>query len=160
MSFSHLERCAQLGQADLELAVGSREDCRDLLARMSEISGRPDSGAAAVVSVFAAIASDACDWLEGDLVVELVEDDEKVTVRVSTDLGAGARENIFEPFVLHVALAEVTGAIERTPAVLGTLKLRKISWKRASLLAKEPVRKTTIPPPDEALAPQKNGTDR
>ena len=63
-----------------------------------------------------------------------------------TDLGGGLRQKVFNPFTLRVPLAEITSAIERTPAILGSLNLRKISWKRISLLASEQVRRSTMPP--------------
>src|SRR4051794_9195887 len=118
MRFSHLEQCGQLGQADLETAVTSREDCAALLARMSEIAAR-DTGAAAVLSVFAALASAACDWLDGDLVIEMIEDDEVTSVSVMTDLGGDMREKVFRPFTLKVPLTEMTSAVDRTPDIFG-----------------------------------------
>jgi hypothetical protein len=145
MPFSHLEQCGQLSQGDLEIAVNSREECAALLARMSEIAVR-DSGAAAVLSVFAALASTACDWLDGDLVIEMVEDDEVTSVSVLTDLGGDMREKVFRPFLMKVPLSEMTAAIERTPDILGGLKLRKISWRRIALSANEEVRRSTMPP--------------
>ncbi len=145
MGFSHLLRCADLAGPDLELAAGAREECSALLTRMSEIAV-PSTGAAAVLSVFAALASTACGWLDGDLVIELVEEDDITTVRLMTDLGGGLREKVFHPFKLRVPLAEMTSAVERTPAILGSLNLQKISWKRISLLASEQVRRSTMPP--------------
>jgi hypothetical protein len=145
MGFSHLETCAQLGQADLELAISTREDCRALLLRMSEISA-PKTGVAAVVSVFAALASAACDWLDGDLVIELLEEDDVTTIRVSTDLGRDMREKVFAPIPFRVALSEILAAIDGTPGLLGALKLHTISWKRVELLANEQVRRSTMPP--------------
>lgn len=146
MRFSHLEQCGQLGQGDLETALGSRADCEALLTRMSEIAV-PDTGAAAVLSVFAALASAACDWLDGDLVIEMVEDDEVTTMSVLTDLGGDMREKVFKrPFVLRIPLAEISAAVERTPDILGSLKLRRISWRRVALSANEEVRRSTMPP--------------
>ena len=146
MHFAHLERCGQLGQGDLESAVTSREDCERLLTRMSEVSA-PDTGGAAVLSVFAALASTACDWLDGDLVIEMVEDDDAITVNVQTDLGGDMREKVFRrPFVLRMPLAEINAAVERTPDLLGALKLRRISWKRLALSANQEVRSSTMPP--------------
>jgi len=145
MSFSHLEKCAQLAQGDLELAIETREDCHALLLHMSAISA-PKTGVAAVLSVFAALASAACDWLDGDLVIELVEEDDVTTIRVLTDLGRDLREKVFAPIPFRVALAEILAAVDGTPLLLGALKLHKISWKRVELLANEQVRRSTMPP--------------
>jgi hypothetical protein len=145
MRFSHLEQCGRLSQPDLEAAVTSRDECAALLARMSDIAV-PGTGAAAVISVFAAIASDACDWLEGDLVVEMVEDDEVITVSAVTDLGGDTRQDVVSPFVLKVPLTEILAAIERTPKLVGTLKLRRISWRRIKLSTNEELARSNVPP--------------
>jgi hypothetical protein len=143
--FVHLERCGDLSKADLEVALASREACTELLARMSVISA-PGTGVAAVLSVFAGIGSMACDWLDGDLVIEMIEADEVTTVRVMTDLGGGMHEKIFRPFELRVPLVEIAQAIERTPEIIGGLTARKISWRRLTLKSQEETRRSTVPP--------------
>ena len=84
----HLEICGDLTAADLEKALGSRDLCAALLRRMSTISA-PNTGVPAVVSVFAALGSAACDWIDGDLAIEMEERDERTNVMVMTELGAG-----------------------------------------------------------------------
>lgn len=145
-TFDHLERCGDLSQEDLETAVESREGCAALLARMSAISA-PGTGVPAVLTLCAALASEACGWLDGELVIDLEEGDDTTTMRVLTDLGSGMREKVFRnPFVFRVALSEIESAIERTPGLLGSLAMRRISWKRISLGATEDVRRSTMPP--------------
>lgn len=141
----HLEICGDLSAADLEKALGSRDLCAALLRRMSTISA-PNTGVAAVVSVFAALGSMACDWIDGDLAIELEERDERTTVMVMTELGAGMRERLFQPFILAAPLAEISGAIEQTPALVGGLAVKRVSWKRLQLVAAAEVRKSTVPP--------------
>lgn len=145
MSFVHLEICADLSAADLEKALGSRDLCAALLRRMSTISA-PNTGVPAVVSVFAALASMACDWIDGDLAIELEERDDRTNVMVMTELGAGMRERLFQPFVLAAPLAEIATAIEQSPALVGCLVVRRVSWKRLHLVAAAEVRKSTMPP--------------
>ena len=141
----HLEICADLSAADLEKALGSRDLCAALLRRMSTISA-PNTGVPAVVSVFAALASMACDWIDGDLAIELEEREERTNVMVMTELGAGMRERLFQPFVLGAPLAEIASAIEHTPALVGGLVVKRVSWKRLHLVAAAEVRKSTMPP--------------
>lgn len=141
----HLEICADLSAADLEKALGSRDLCAALLRRMSTISA-PSTGVPAVVSVFAALASVACDWIDGDLAIEMEERDERTHVMVLTELGAGMRERVFQPFVLGAPLAEIATAIDQTPALVGGLLVKRISWKRLHLVAAAEVRKSTMPP--------------
>jgi len=143
--FEHLQRCGQLGQADLEAALESRENCQKLLDRMSAVSA-PDTGAAAVLTVFASMASSACDWLDGDLVIELVEENDATKVRVMTDLGGGMREKVFAPFVMRVSLAEVAKAVELAPQLVGALSVNKVSWRRMLLEVNEQKRRSTVPP--------------
>ncbi len=143
--FEHLQRCGQLGQADLETALESRENCRQLLDRMSAVSA-PDTGVAAVLSVFALMASSACDWLDGDLVIELVEENDVTNVRVMTDLGGGMREKVFSPFVLKAPLAEIGKAIEVAPQLVGALTVKRVSWRRIHLDVNAEKRRSTVPP--------------
>lgn len=145
MAFEHLSRCGDLAQADLEAASESRATCGELLARMAAIAA-PDTGVAAVVSVFAALASAACDWIDGDLFIELADEDDVTTVRVMTDLGGGMREGLFKPFTLRAPLTEITAAIDRTPGLTGGLSVRKVSWRRIVLAVTEQVRRSTLPP--------------
>jgi hypothetical protein len=144
--FEHLTRCGQLGQADLEAALASREACQALLDRMVEIAA-PESGVPAVLTVFASLASAACNWLDGDLVIELVEDGDATTaVSVMTDLGAGMREKAFAPFVFRVSLAELVDAIDKAPILVGALNVKKVSWRRLLLEANAETRRSTMPP--------------
>lgn len=145
MGFEHLARCGDLAQSDLEAAILGRETCSELLTRMAAISAA-DTGVAAVVSVFAAIGSSACDWVDGDLVIEMVDEDDTTIVRPMIDLGMGMREGLFKPFVLKAPLSEITAAIDRTPGLTGGLSVRKVSWRRIVLEAKEHVRRSTVPP--------------
>ncbi len=146
MGFGHLERCGDLSEEDLARAAESRAECTELLKRMAAIS-EPSTGAAASLSVFAALASSACDWLDGDLVVELCEEEEDVTVvRVMTELGDGLRERAVAPVKLNAPLSEWIAAIERNPGIVGSLTVQKVSWRRIHLRVAEQVRRSTLPP--------------
>src|SRR5688572_25709807 len=136
MGFGHLERCGDLSEADIVRAASSRAECGALLARMAEISA-PATGAAASLSVFAVLASTACDWLDGDLVVELYEEQEATIARVMTELGDGMRERVFQPLKFNAPLAEWNAAIERNPDIVGSLSVQKVSWRRLHLRVAE-----------------------
>jgi hypothetical protein len=145
MGFGHLERCGDLAEEDIVRASSSRAECSSLLARMAEVSA-PATGAAASLSVFAVLASSACDWLDGDLVVELYEEEDVTVARVMTELGDGMRERVFPPVKFKAPLAEWSAAIDRNPDIVGGLTVQKVSWRRMHLRAAEVVRRSTLPP--------------
>jgi hypothetical protein len=145
MGFGHLERCGDLAEEDIVRAASSRAECGALLARMAEVSA-PATGAAASLSVFAVLASTACDWLDGDLVVELYEEEDVTVARVMTELGDGMRERVLPPVKFKAPLAEWAAAIDRNPDIVGGLTVQKVSWRRMQLRAAEVVRRSTLPP--------------
>ena len=145
MGFGHLERCGDLSEKDLAAAAESRAECTALLQRMAEISA-PGTGAAASLSVFAVLASSACDWLDGDLVVELYEEEEHTVARVMTELGDGLRERAVAPVKFKAPLSEWAAAIDRNPGIVGSLSVQKVSWRRMHLRVEERVRRSTVPP--------------
>lgn len=144
--FTHLARCFDVGEADVAEAVSSRDAARSLLAHLGARSA-PNTGVAKVLLVFARMATTACDWLDGDLHIELVGDDENTVVEALTELGGGLRERVFPPTSFHAPLAEFLRAIERVPHLIAPLAIRAKSARRISLAATAIVRRTSIPPP-------------
>ena len=144
-SFTHIQRCDQVTEADIESACASRDVFEQLLTRYGEVSV-PQTGAASILLVLARLASSACDWVDGDLSIELVDADDNAEVRIMTDLGVGMREMLFGAVVLKAPLSELTAAMTDRPEVLGALKIHRRSWKRVTLGATESVRRSTRPP--------------
>jgi hypothetical protein len=154
--FSHLTRCMEMSASDVMSALGSHEACKELLARFAEIAA-PRSGAPRILFLFARMATIACDWVEGDLRIEMKLDGEKTRVDTMSELGPGLRERILPQVVIPAPLAEFVLAVERFPGVISPLTLNKKSWRRIVLVANEETRKTTMPPPmieisEESLA--------
>ena len=144
--FAHLARCLDLRDADVVEAVSSRERTKALVAHLG-LKSAPNTGVAKVLLVFARMSTTACDWLDGDLHVELVGDDEVTVVEALTELGGGLRERVFPPTSFRVPLAEFARAIERVPHLIAPLAIRGRSARRLSLAVSATVRRTSIPPP-------------
>jgi hypothetical protein len=149
--FSHLLRCLDVREKDVAEAVVSRESARALLGRLAACSA-PNTGVAKVLLVFARIATTACDWLDGDLVIELVGDDEQTVIEALTELGGDLRERLFGPLSFRAPLSEFGRAIERVPHLVAPLAIRSTTARRLTLSASASVRRTTVPPPPIEIA--------
>lgn len=143
--FSRIKRGIDLSEPDVVSAIESRETTKELLTHFSTIA-RPNEGVAKVLLVFARMATQACDWLDGDLRVELVGDGDVTIIEVLSELGAGIREREFPPIVLNVPLAEFTRAVERVPHLIEPLMIQAKSAKRVVLSATFEVRRSSLPP--------------
>jgi hypothetical protein len=122
-----------LTSEDLDAAARSQERCAELLVRLADVS-QPGSGSANVLWVFSRIASTECTWLEGDLVVELFEEDDGLRVRVLEDVG-GLRERVLPPVTFRAPLSELVEAIEDIPERLGDLRMEVVSARCVLLLS-------------------------
>lgn len=150
-SFDHLKRCFELTDEDVALAVESREGTHELLRRMAEIS-QPNGGVAKLLLVFARLATTACDWLDGDLRIEISGTAESSSVELLSELGQGMRERLFPPLSFRAAVDEFTRAVERVPHMVKPLEIKLKSAKRLSLGVTEEVRRSSLPPPAVAIA--------
>jgi hypothetical protein len=103
--FSRIKRGIDLTEPDVASAIESRESTKALLVHFGNIA-RPNEGVAKVLLVFARMATQACDWLDGDLRVELVGDGDVTIIEILSELGAGIREREFPPIVLQVPLSK------------------------------------------------------
>jgi hypothetical protein len=150
-TWSHIARCLTLREEDIALAIRSRESTRELLARMAEVSA-PDTGAAKALLVFARMATTACEWLEGDLRVELAPDGDGTVANLATDLGGGLLERALPRITFRAPLAEFTRAVERVPRMIAPLQARTRTERLLVLTASALVRKTSFPPPPIEIA--------
>jgi hypothetical protein len=144
--FDHIARCLDLQEQHVAAAVETRAGTRALLGRLAERSG-PDTGVAKVLLVYARLATTACDWIDGDLAIDLVGDGDLTVIEASTELGGGLRERLFPPVSFKAPLTEFARAIERVPHMIAPLAVRSSTARRISLSATEGVRKTSVPPP-------------
>ena len=152
-------RGIHLSKAAIIEATESRAQCKALLEHLSSIS-RPNDGAPLILLLFARLATLACDWLDGDLRVELESinstrgESEKgkpaharnaTLVTVMVEMGGGFREKVFSGIEIRAPLDELTGAIERVPQMVQPL-LAKKTPNGLVLTATEEVRTSTMAP--------------
>jgi hypothetical protein len=151
--FGSIARCLELQESHIVDAVATRDDTRALLTRLAEVSA-PNSGSAKALLVYARLATTACDWLDGDLAIDLVADGPQTIVEASTELGGGMRERLFPPVVFDTPLEEFARAIGRVPHLIRPLSARSTTARRIRLSALATMRRTTAPPPPVAIAPE------
>jgi hypothetical protein len=143
----------------IEEAIESRTATKALLLRLAEVSS-PDTGIAKVLLVYARMATTACDWIDGDLCVELVEESAEAqsgggadrggrvtAIHTFTELGGGLRERLFPPMTFRAPLGEFSRSIARVPHMIAPLAVQSTAARRIRLSATELVRRTTVPPP-------------
>ena len=143
---SHVARCIDLQEKDIAAAVVDRERTRALLEHLRSVSS-PNTGTAKVLLVVARLATTACDWVEGDLTIELQPAGDETRLDVVTELGGGLRERVIQPLVLRAPFVEFTRALERVPHMVAPLSRRGATSKRIVLTASAALRRTTVPPP-------------
>jgi hypothetical protein len=144
--FALIARGFDLQSEHIAEAIGTRELTRALLERLAKVSA-PDSGVAKVLLVYARMATNACDWLDGGLWIDLTIDSDVTVVEAYTELGGGLRERLFAPVRFKAPLSEFVRAIERVPHMIAPLTTRSSTARRLTLSATEVVRRTTAPPP-------------
>ncbi len=146
MSLAHIKRCLDIAEKDIAAAVETREACKVLLDHISKIAAA-NQGAPKLLLVLARMATTACDWVDGELRIEMVGDGEVTVVELMSELGGGMRERVLPSFSLNVPLAEFTRAVERVPHMIEPLTTKVASPRRVVFTASQDVRKSTVPPP-------------
>jgi hypothetical protein len=138
--FSHLGRLSDLTEGDVVAATVSQEECASLLSRLGQLAGPEDGRAVAsiLLTLFTRLAA-VSPWLEGDLAVELFEEDAGTRVRVMNELGGGLRERVLPAVTFRSSVAELSGAIADDLAVDDLLRLEAISSRCVLILASEPM---------------------
>jgi hypothetical protein len=150
-AFESIARCLDLQEGHIASAMEGRAETRDLLTHLAAVSS-PNSGSAKALLVYARLATNACDWIDGDLAVDLVDDGGRTVVEASTELGGGMRERLFAPITFDTPLDEFARAITRVPHLIAPLSARSVTTRRIRLSALAMVRRTTAPPPPIAIA--------
>lgn len=146
VQFAHITRCLDLQEADVVEALGGRDTSRALLAHLAAISA-PGTGAAKVLLVFARMATAACDWIDGDLCIDVFSKADVTVIEVATELGGGLRERVFAPMSFRAPIAEFARAIDRVPHLIVPLVMRAKSARRVSLATNQALRRASAPPP-------------
>jgi hypothetical protein len=150
-SFQHIQRCISMTDADVEEAVASRSAAKSLLHHMAEVA-KPNEGAPKILLIFARMATAACDWLDGELRVELVGDGELCVVESMTELGGGLRERALPSFAVNVPLSEFVRSVERVPRMIEPLYVKTKSDRRLVLVASVERASRSLPPLPVAIA--------
>lgn len=151
MDYESLQKCTELRDAHIVSAVSSSEAMEALLARFAQIAG-PGKGAPIILAALARLGTTACDWIDGELRIELSGDAAQTKIAVSTSIGAGFREKLFADTVLRVPLDEFSRGIQRAPRLIEPL-LVKHTGKQIVLTVTQEVRKTSLPPPMVQIDP-------
>lgn len=127
-------RASDLSERDALAALLSRDECAALLAR---IAGLPSDRSATrtLLALVGRLATPACTWLEGDLAVELFDDEAGTKVRIMSEIGAGLRERVLPAIALALPLAEVVAAFEKRRELTAVLRLERVSVRCVLLLA-------------------------
>jgi hypothetical protein len=128
-------RCSELPERDLIAALISRDECALLLARIAAMPS-PRATARALFGLLARLATPACTWLEGELAVELFEEEGGTKVRVLSESG-GFRERVLPIAILAQPLAELTASIANRGELAGLLRIEHVSARCVLLLASE-----------------------
>jgi len=132
--YAPLARCSEFPENDVIAALISRDECAALLQR---IGANPSarSGARAVLALVGRLATPACTWLEGELAVELFEEEGGMKVRVMSELGAGLRERVLPTITIALSLDDLLVIFERRRYQTALLRLERVSARCALLLA-------------------------
>jgi hypothetical protein len=153
VDFNALVACTDLRDAHIAVAVRSSETMASLLARFAEIAG-PKKGAPIILAALARLGTTDCDWIDGDLRIELEGDARHVKISVSSTLGAGFREKLFADTTLHVPFDEFVRGIARAPKIIEPLEVVHESGSRIVLSVAQEVRRTSLPPAMVTLDPE------
>jgi hypothetical protein len=144
IDFTHITRCIHITRDDIIAASESRLACKRFLEQAAKIAA-PKDGGPLLLLLFSRLATLACEWLDGDLRIELGSQGEKTLLDVQVSLGAGSAERVFPRLVLDVPFSEFLGALDRVPQLIWPLQLKKGS-KRMLLSASRETRTSALPP--------------
>jgi hypothetical protein len=132
--YAPLARCSEIPEKDVIAALVSRGECAALLQRIAaDPSAR--SAARALLELVGRLATPACAWLEGELAVELFEENEGMKVRVMSELGAGLRERVLPAITIGLALDDLLVIFEKRRYLTALLRVERVSSRCALLLA-------------------------
>lgn len=123
-------------ERDVIAALLSREECAALLGRIGATPSAR-SGNRALLALVGRLASPACTWLEGELAVELFDDEEGTRVRVMSEIGGGYRERVLPSVTLPLSFTDLVGSFEKSRDLTSILRLERVSSRCALLLASE-----------------------
>lgn len=114
-------------------ALVSRDECASLLARIATMYAAAGAGRA-VLALLRRLATPACSWFEGDLVVELFEEERGTSVRVLSD-HVGMRERVLPAVVLRASLDDVMQVFAEREELATVFRVERVSTRLLLLLS-------------------------
>ncbi len=151
MDFAHIVNCVDLSDSDVRAALLSSEDALALFVHLGKVSA-PGTGVAKTLLLLSQMGTNACPWFEGDLVIDIVGDEDACVIEVMSELGIGMRERIFPSVGFRAKLSEFATAFDRFPKLVFPLAVSHRNKTRLTLRVSESVRKSTSPPPPIRLS--------
>jgi hypothetical protein len=151
VDYGTLKHCTELRDAHIVHAVTSSDAMEALLARFTEIAA-PGKGAPIILAALARLGTTACDWIDGELRIEISGDQEKTKIAVSTSIGAGFREKLFSDTTLRVSFDEFARGVAKAPKLIAPLTIKQTP-KLIVLSATQEIRRTSLPPPMVQIDP-------
>ncbi len=145
MDYAALQKCTELRDVHIVSAVTSSVAMEALLARFAEIAS-PGKGAPILLAALARLGTTACDWIDGELRIELTGGPTQTKIVVSSTLGGGFREKLFADTILRVPLDEFARGIQRAPRLIEPL-VAVTSAGRIVFTVTQEIRRTSLPPP-------------
>jgi hypothetical protein len=157
--FSQIKSCLEVTDADIADALaparsliepGPRERSLALVTHMASIA-TPGRGAPKILLLLAHMATR--DWLDGDLHVKLIGDQEVSVLELFVDDGL-SRVRLAGPLRIDAPLAEfAAGLRSHAHLVLPLVVEGKIEPRRIELRTSELTRRNSIPPSFSAVSP-------
>ena len=145
MDFDALTQCTELRDAHIVSAVSSPDAMEALLERFAIIAA-PGKGAPIILAAFARLGTTACEWIDGELRVEISGDATQTKIKASASIGGGFSEKLFADTVLRVPFEEFSRGLARAPRLIEPLKVKE-TGNRIVLTVTQEVRRTSLPPP-------------
>jgi hypothetical protein len=131
-TYAHIKRCLDLTDREITTAIEDRRSSKALIDQMVKVS-KPGDGGPKLLLLFAKLARERAEWIDGALRVEMMEDGEATVVEVLSELGLGMHERVFPSFKMSVPLDEFSRAVERVPHMIAPLALSGVTSRRLVL---------------------------
>jgi hypothetical protein len=154
---SEIQSCLDVTDDDIRDALapahslserGPREKTLELVAHMARVTA-PDTGAPKLLLLLAHMAKH--DWVEGELCVKLIGDDELAVIELFVDDGF-SRERILGPLHLDAPLFEFRRVLELRPDLVAPLAIVVFDERHVELESTAALRKCSLPPTVSAVS--------
>ena len=135
MDIRGIDRCNDLRDEHIQIAVRSAEGMRGLLHHLCQVAA-PNEGAPKVLRALARLAS-GCEWIEGELGIEIEGNEHATSVSVLSGLGGGLWERVLPVATFLVPVDEFFRAVELVPKLVAPLVIAEVTDHSLSLRCQE-----------------------